>query len=179
MKITAVDVYGYDVSYVDGAFELSGGRVVETLPSTVVRLTTDAGAFGFGETCPLGSAYLPAHGEGARAALRELGPAVLALDPRDFGIVNDVMDTRLLGHAYAKAPSASLLGPAGRAAGVPVTTLLGGRRLDGYRSTQRSARIGGQDGDRGQASATLGVQFQLKVRTAPHDDAARVHSFSR
>src|SRR5438552_11764405 len=100
MKIARVDVYGYEVTYVDGVFELSGGRIVESLPSTVVRITTDDGVTGFGETCPLGSTYLPSHGEGARAALRELGPAVLGLDPRETAVVNDRMDARLLGHGY-------------------------------------------------------------------------------
>src|SRR5262245_55565008 len=129
MRIAAVDVYGYDVSYVDGAFELSGGRIVETLPSTVVRVTADNGLIGFGETCPLGPAYLPAHGEGARAALRELAPALLGVDPRELGVVGDVLDAALLGHAYAKsAVDVACWDLLGRVAGQPVCVLLGGRR---------------------------------------------------
>ena len=77
MRIVRVDVYGYDLSYVHGRYVMSGGRVIETLPSTVVRVTTEDGVEGFGEVCPLGPAYLPAHGAGARAALGELAPAVL------------------------------------------------------------------------------------------------------
>ena len=73
MKITRVDVFGYDLHYVHGSYAMSGGRVVTALPSTVVRLTTDTGLDGWGEVCPLGPAYLPAFAEGARAALRELG----------------------------------------------------------------------------------------------------------
>ena len=60
---------------------MSGGRVIETLPSTVVRVTTEGGVAGFGEVCPLGPAYLPSHGAGVRAALVELAPAVVGLDP--------------------------------------------------------------------------------------------------
>jgi len=178
MKITAVDVYGYDVSYVDGAFELSGGRIVETLPSTVVRITADDGTIGFGETCPLGATYLPAHGEGARAALRELAPALLGLDPRDTALVNDAMDARLLGHAYAKsAADVACWDLAGRAAGVPVTTLLGGRRLDSY-PLYAAIPLGPADRMAGEVERLRsdGVrQVQLKLGTAPHDDAARVH----
>lgn len=179
MRIVRLDVYGYDVTYVDGTFELSGGRVVDSLPSTVVRITADDGTVGFGETCPLGPAYLPAHGEGARAALRELGPAVLGLDPRETAVVNDRMDERLLGHAYAKsAIDVACWDAAGRAGGLPVCALLGGRRLDSYplyaaiplgSSEQMAAEVERLRG--------LGVrQFQLKLGTAPRDDAARVHT---
>jgi L-alanine-DL-glutamate epimerase-like enolase superfamily enzyme len=178
MKIAAVDVYGYDVSYVDGAFELSGGRIVETLPSTVVRVTADDGTTGFGETCPLGATYLPAHGEGARSALRELGAALLGLDPRAAALVNDAMDTRLLGHGYAKsAVDVACWDLAGRAAGVPVTTLLGGRRIDSY-PLYSAIPLGSADkmATEVERLQALGVrQFQLKLGTAPHDDAARVH----
>ena len=179
MKIVRVDVYGYDVTYVDGAFELSGGRVVESLPSTVVRVTTDDGTTGFGETCPLGPAYLPAHGEGARAALRELAPAVLGLDPCEPSIVNDRLDERLLGHTYAKsAIDVACWDLAGQAAGVPVCTLLGGRRLESYplyaaiplgpapRMAAEAERLRDQ-----------GVrQFQLKLGAEPRDDAVRVQT---
>jgi L-alanine-DL-glutamate epimerase-like enolase superfamily enzyme len=178
MNIVQLDVFGYDVSYVDGAFELSGGRVVETLPSTVVRITADDGTVGFGETCPLGAAYLPAHGGGARAALAELGPALLGLDPRDFALVNDAMDTRLLGHAYAKsAIDIACWDAAGHAAGLPLTTLLGGRRLDSY-PLYAAIPLGPAERMAGEVERlrALGVhQFQLKLGTDPRDDAARVH----
>jgi len=179
VKIARLDVYGYDVTYVDGTFELSGGRVVESLPSTVVRIETDDGTFGFGETCPLGPAYLPAHGEGARAALRELAPAVLGLDPRDTAVVNDRMDQRLLGHAYAKsAVDVACWDAAGRAGGVPVCTLLGGRRLDSY-PLYAAIPLGPSDKMASEVERLrqLGVrQFQLKLGTAPRDDAARVYT---
>lgn len=103
MRIARVDVYGYDLSYVHGRYVMSGGRVIETLPSTVVRVTTSSGVEGFGEVCPLGPAYLPSHGAGARAALGELAPAVLGVEAGNLGAVNAAMDTALMGHGYAKS----------------------------------------------------------------------------
>ena len=77
MRIARVDVFGYDLTYVHGHYVMSGGRVVESLPSTVVRVTTESGTEGFGEVCPLGPAYLPSHADGVRAALSVLVPAVV------------------------------------------------------------------------------------------------------
>jgi hypothetical protein len=42
-------------------------------------MTAD-GMTGFGEPCPLGANYLPAHAAGARAALSDLAPHILELD---------------------------------------------------------------------------------------------------
>src|SRR4051794_11262983 len=112
---------------------MSGGREIVSLPSTVVRVTADDGTEGFGETCPLGPAYLPAHGEGARAALRELAPALLGLDPCELAIVNDRLDATLLGHGYAKsAIDVACWDLLGKASGRPVCALLGGRRQSSY-----------------------------------------------
>ncbi|MDQ3161717.1 MAG: mandelate racemase, partial [Actinomycetota bacterium] len=92
MKIAAVDVFGYDLTYIHGRYVMSGGRVIEDLPSTVVRIRTDDGIEGFGEVCPLGPAYLPSHGEGVQAALPRLANAVVGLDARNLGAVAAAMD---------------------------------------------------------------------------------------
>ncbi|MEO8626341.1 MAG: mandelate racemase, partial [Candidatus Limnocylindrales bacterium] len=78
--IERIEVYGYDVTYAHGDYVMSSGRVVNRLPSTVARITTRASVHGFGEVCPLGSTYLPAFGQGARVALRELAPALIGAD---------------------------------------------------------------------------------------------------
>ena len=38
--IDRVDVYGYDLTYAHGDYVMSSGRVVNVLPSTVVRIRT-------------------------------------------------------------------------------------------------------------------------------------------
>jgi L-alanine-DL-glutamate epimerase-like enolase superfamily enzyme len=179
VQIARVDVYGYDLTYVHGAYVMSGGREIVSLASTVVRITADDGTEGFGETCPLGPAYLPAHGAGARAALRELAPALLGLDPRETAIVNDGLDAALLGHAYAKsALDVACWDLLGKATGLPVCLLLGGRRQASY-PLYVAVPLGpaGEMAAAVQARRAEGIRhFQLKLGADPHEDAKRVRA---
>lgn len=179
MRIHRVDVYGYDLSYVHGRYAMSGGRVIETLPSTVVRVTTDGGVEGFGEVCPLGPAYLPSHGAGARAALGELAPAVLGVEVGNLGAVNAAMDTALMGHGYAKSAIDTACWDAlGRAVGLPVCDLLGGRLAETFplyfavplaSAEEMTAYV--------RSRRAEGIhRFQLKIGADPYEDAARTRS---
>ena len=179
MRVARVDVYGYDLTYVHGTYVMSGGREIASLPSTVVRVTADDGTEGFGETCPLGPAYLAAHGGGARAALRELAPALLGVDPRATAAVNDRLDTALVGHAYAKsAVDVACWDLLGKATQLPVSVHLGGRRQESYPlyiavplgpPEEMAAHV--------EARRSEGIHhFQLKLGADPHDDAARVRA---
>ena len=179
MLIAAADVFGYDLSYVYGRYVMSRGRVITHLSSTVVRLTTDSGLTGWGEVCPLGTTYLPAFGAGAVAALREIVPQLIGLDPRNLAGVHDAMDAALMGHGYAKsAVDMACWDLLGRAAGLPVSTLLGGRRQERYPlyiavPLEEPARMR----DYVLARKAEGIRrFQLKVGAAPDADSVRVRS---
>jgi len=94
-----------------------------------VRVTSNTGLFGWGEVCPLGTTYLPAHAAGARAALKLIAPALIGLDPTNLAAINDAMDASLLGHAYAKsAIDVACWDLTGKAWGVGVVDMLGGIR---------------------------------------------------
>ena len=111
-------------------YRLSGGRLLFTeLDSTFVKMESDDGLVGWGEGCPWGNTYLPAHGPGIRAAAKFLAPAILGLDPRATAKVNGAMDAALPGHLYAKAPlDVACWDLFGKSAGAPVCELLGGGR---------------------------------------------------
>jgi L-alanine-DL-glutamate epimerase-like enolase superfamily enzyme len=133
LKIKRVDVYNFDLTYVHGTYVMSGARAISSLPSTLVRVTADNGLQGWGEVCPLGTTYLPAHAEGARAALALVAPAVLGVDPTSPGAVNESMDAALSGHAYAKSPiDVACWDLTGRALGVSASVLLGGVRQEKF-----------------------------------------------
>jgi cis-L-3-hydroxyproline dehydratase len=178
-RIARVEVYGYELTYVGAEYVMSGGRSIERLDSTVVRVVTEDGVDGFGETCPLGSTYLAAHAEGARAALRELAPAVVGADAAGTGVLGDRMDAVLTGHDYAKsAIDIACWDAAAKTLGVSVSTLLGGVRQDSF--PLYVAVPLGAPGAMAEHAAGLRAEgitrFQLKVGDNPRVDAERVRA---
>lgn len=127
MRIERVDVFRVDLPYAGGSYVLSGGRTYESFDATFVRLTTDTGVEGWGESTPFGSNYVAAHPRGVRAGLEELAPHLLGIDPRGVDRVNDQMDNILMGHPGAKtAIDVACWDVFGKAVEMPVCELLGG-----------------------------------------------------
>jgi L-alanine-DL-glutamate epimerase-like enolase superfamily enzyme len=97
----------------------------------VLRLYTDDGLCGIGETDPEAT-FSDESPESVLQVMRQyLGPAVLGMDPGELVTLHTRMDTVLVGSPFAKAPfdmaAHDLLG---KALGVPVYQLLGGRVRD-------------------------------------------------
>lgn len=179
MRIIRVEVYGYDLHYRHGHYVMSGNQDITTLASTVVRLMTDNGLAGWGEVCPLGPRYLPAFAGGARAALRELAPALLGADPRELHTVRRRLDGALRGHEYAKsALDIACWDLLGKATGCSITTLLGGLQQERF-PLYEAVPLGSPEDMatyvRERKAAGL-RHFQLKVGADPYEDAARVRA---
>ena len=138
MKITSIKAWQVDLPLKEGRYSWSNGNFVEVFDTTVVAVETDVGITGYGECCPLGSAYLPAYAAGVRAGLQEIGPKVIGMDPTDLGVLNRHMDSVLRGHPYVKAPiDVACWDILGKVAGLPVYKLLGGAEqaeIDLYRA---------------------------------------------
>jgi cis-L-3-hydroxyproline dehydratase len=178
-EITRIDLFSYELSYVGGEYVMSGGRVITALSSTVVRVTTDDGLAGHGETCPLGPAYLPAFAAGARAALCEVAPAVVGLDAANLGAVRRAMDAALRGHAYAKsALDIACWDVLGQAAGRPLCDLLGGRLHERF-PLYVAIPLGSPEAMAAHVERLRdeGIhRFQLKLGGVPPEDAARARA---
>lgn len=131
MKITRITVWQLDLPLSE-PYWLSGGRLkFEQLDSTFVRIETDAGITGWGEGCPWGETYLPAHGRGIRAGLELLAPHLIGEDPAATDHINRVMDLSLPGHLYVKsAIDIACWDILGQRAGEPLWKLLGGATAD-------------------------------------------------
>src|SRR5262245_18860249 len=102
-RIAHVTVFSVELPVADGGFHWSKGRSAAAFDSTLVRLETEDGLVGWGETCPLGAAYVPAYAEGVRAGIARLAPAVVGADPCEPATLAARLDAELCGHPYAKA----------------------------------------------------------------------------
>ncbi len=179
MKITRIRAYRVELPLHEGSYKWSGGKSVSVFDSTLVEVATDASLAGWGEVCPLGPFYLPAYGPGARTGIAELGPHLLGQDPREPASINQRMDRALKGHPYVKsAIDMACWDLLGKATGLPVCTLLGGR----FGESVELYRAISQDTPARMAARVAGYRkqgyrkFQLKVCAAVEDDVARIRA---
>ena len=92
MRISEIHVYQRDLPVKGGSYRTSRSGDLSVMDATIVELVTDTGLVGFGETVPLGAVYQPEHALGARAAITQLAPALIGLDPLPIESVRSVMD---------------------------------------------------------------------------------------
>ena len=177
MKITAIRAYQVDLPLKEGRYSWSNGNFVEVFDSTVIEVETDAGLKGYGECCPLGSAYLPAYALGVRSGLAELAPQVIGLDPRDLNVLNRHMDAVLRGHPYVKAGiDVACWDILGQATGLPVYQLLGGKAQEDIHLYRAISQIEPE----AMAANVVGyrdegyTKFQLKVGADADSDIERI-----
>ncbi|MCX7890677.1 MAG: mandelate racemase/muconate lactonizing enzyme family protein [Rhodobacteraceae bacterium] len=137
MRIAELHVYAHDLPVRNGPYTMANAKVW-SLDTTLVRLVTDTGLIGWGETCPVGPTYQPHHARGARAALAEMAPGLIG-SPLHPVALRRRMDGLLNGHRYAKAAvDIAAHDILGKAWGVRVADLLGGvatERVPSYYAT--------------------------------------------
>ena len=179
MKITGIRAFQVDLPLHEGTYKWSGGNSVDVFDSTVVVVDTDSGLSGYGEVCPLGSAYLAAYASGARTGLKELAPGLLGADPTQLGVLNRRMDQLMRGHPYVKsAIDMACWDILGKASGQSVATLLGGT----YGADFPLYRAISQDAPDRMAASVAGyraegyTKFQLKVGGNPDVDIERIRA---
>ncbi|HEX8915111.1 MAG TPA: cis-3-hydroxy-L-proline dehydratase [Humisphaera sp.] len=179
MRIARVFAHRVELPLHEGTYKWSGGKSVSVFDSTIVGVETDSGLVGYGEVCPLGPFYLPAYAEGVRAGLRELAPHVLGFDPRELSKLNHRMDAALKGHPYVKTGiDIACWDLLGKATGLPVCTLMGGR----FGERVRLYRAISQESPDAMAAKVAGyraegyTRFQLKVGGDPDTDIERIRA---
>jgi L-alanine-DL-glutamate epimerase-like enolase superfamily enzyme len=179
MKITRITAWQLDLPLHEGSYNWSGGKSVQVFDSTLVRIEVDEGLVGWGEVCPLGSAYLPSYAAGVRAGLSEIAPDMLGQEATELGRLNRHMDACLKGHPYVKsALDMACWDILGKAANMPCCDLLGGR----YGEDIVLYRAISQDAPEAMAARVAEYRaegyrrFQLKVGGDPDVDIARIRS---
>jgi L-alanine-DL-glutamate epimerase-like enolase superfamily enzyme len=179
MKISRIFAHRVELPLHEGSYKWSGGKSVSVFDSTVIGVETDTGLVGYGEVCPLGPFYLPAYAEGVRSGLRELAPHLLGFDPRELAKLNHRMDAALKGHAYVKSGiDVACWDILGKATGLPVCVLMGGR----FGDSVRLYRAISQESPEQMARKVAGyraegyTRFQLKVGGDPDTDIERIRA---
>jgi L-alanine-DL-glutamate epimerase-like enolase superfamily enzyme len=179
MKIASIDAFGYQLTYAHGEYVMSKGRAAQSQASTLVRIRTDAGLDGWGESSTLGGTYLPAFAEGTREAIRILAAALIGLDPTNLSKVHQAMDAILLGQNNAKsAIDIACWDILGKVANLPISTLIGGTAQDDfplYEAVPLASPEQMADFVRMRGKAGIN-RFQVKVGNNPFDDARRTRS---
>ncbi|MBB6224995.1 mandelate racemase/muconate lactonizing enzyme family protein [Rhizobium leguminosarum] len=177
LKIEKIDVFQVDLPYSGGVYRLSGGREYRSFDATIVRITTQNGLEGWGESTPFGSTYIASHALGVRAGIAEIAQSLIGLDPRRVDRVNDAMDNALLGHLHAKtALDVACWDLFGKSVGLPVCELLGGR-TDVQMPVISSIYMGDPDDMRRRVAEhrQLGyLAHSVKIGDEPAVDAARI-----
>ena len=121
--------FTHELPVVDGPCRMATAEVW-SLTTTLVKLVSETGVTGWGETCPVGPTYAEAHAGGALAALAQIAPGLVGAEALPLAARRQ-MDARLNGHKYAKAAvDIAVHERLGRALGVSVADLLGGAVTD-------------------------------------------------
>ena len=179
MKIASIDAFGYELTYAHGEYVMSKGRAAQSQASTLVRIRTDAGLEGWGESSTLGGTYLPTFAEGTREAVRVLAAVLIGLDPTNLSKVHQAMDAVLLGQNNAKsAIDIACWDILGKVANLPISTLIGGVTQDDfplYEAVPLASPEQMADFVRMRGEAGIN-RFQVKVGNNPFDDARRTRS---
>ena len=130
MKIDKIEIFRLSYKLKDTEYNWSRGHSVANFDSIIVKITSNEGLEGFGEICPLGSAYMEAYSGGVIAGIKELGYSLLGMDPTNLKGLNLHMDNLLGGHNYIKSPlDMACWDILGKSSGFPLVTLMGGKLI--------------------------------------------------
>lgn len=137
MRVAELHIYQHDLPVKNGPYTMANA-LVRALDTTLVRVISDTGLEGWGETCPVGPTYAEAHAKGARAALMEMAPGLIGAEIAPLRL-HRAMNGLLNGHNYAKAAiDIATHDLIGKATGLRVADLLGGvtaERVPSYYAT--------------------------------------------
>ena len=129
MRVTAVDVWPVTIPFTE-PFEVWRG-VAAAKHHVIVEVHTDEGITGIGEASPFLYYGAETQTDVMSMVRRHLKPIVVGTDPFEIEALNQTFDTVIDGHRFSKAAiEMALWDIQGRALGVPLHRLLGGRVRD-------------------------------------------------
>lgn len=177
MHITRIDLYTIQLPLIQ-PFTVSYANY-PSMPSIIVKMTTDDGRIGYGE----GVADEHVTGETWESTFHvlkaTLAPAVLGEDPMNIERIHDLMDQAVYAVPTAKAAlDIACYDLVGKALGVPIYALLGGRYHEKFPVTHvLSMNPPEQMAEEALTKVRQGYQsFKIKVGSDPELDIRRVQA---
>ena len=175
MKIKEVDIYHIEMPLKE-PFIISY-TTFDTMPAIIVKITTDTGVIGYGESVPdehvTGESVYTVY----TALKHHLIPAILGSDPRNIKEIHKLMNQVLVQNGAAKAAlDIACYDILGKVSQLPIYSLLGGRKqMDPM--IPRVTSILEPDILARQAKEALAEgykEIKMKLGTDPDKDIARV-----
>ena len=129
MKITRLRIYRVSLAAWPAETRYTTGLARDVpIETNVLRLDTDAGLTGWGESCTAPPYYYPTLSAGTREAIRHAEPLLLGADPREHSAILYRLQHYMRGQKPARsAIDMALWDLVGKAAGLPLVELWGGR----------------------------------------------------
>jgi muconate cycloisomerase len=179
LKVVGIQALAVRVPLDDyrAAFEIAHGADPRKV-SIIVKMQTNEGITGYGEAAPH-SAFSEETPESVLSALNGyIGPALVDQDPLDMEGLVRRMDLVLWGNFFAKAGvEIAAWDVAGKALGVPVYRLLGGKLRGSFTACTGTVGISSpqEAADRARFMVERGaIDIKVKIGRDPDDDFARV-----
>ncbi|MCM3711225.1 mandelate racemase/muconate lactonizing enzyme family protein [Sporosarcina luteola] len=177
MKIKEIEIYAIHLPLHE-PFIISYARY-DYMPSIIVKVTTDTGHFGYGEAVAdehvTGESW-----ESTYAVLKNtLAPKLIGMNPAQMEKVHEAMDAEIYGVPSAKAAmDIACYDAVGKALGVPVYDLLGGRYHDEFPITHvLSIGTPAHMADEAEQRVTEGYRsLKMKVGTNVSEDVKRIQA---
>ena len=130
MRISEIHIYSKNLPIVGGPYTMAGTEL-HAVDTTIVKMVTDTGLVGWGESCPLGSNYQAEHHLGVQAALKHLAPHLIGERIEEQLLLRRKIDNLLMAHNSAKsALDIAIHDLKAKHYGIRVCDLLGGAETE-------------------------------------------------
>lgn len=177
MKIAKIDIHLIDLPLIE-PFIISYGTY-PSMPSIIVKLTTECGLVGWGEAVP--DEHVTGESPNSTYALlqHQLAPRLIGENPMNFERIHTIMDAAMLNVPAAKAAlDIACFDVTGKKLGVPVYNLIGGRYHEKFPITHVLS-IGTPEKMADEAAQKMSegfTSFKMKVGTEVMKDVARIQA---
>lgn len=175
MKIQKIDIFAIHLPLIE-PFIISYATY-DTMPSIILKVTTDTGIVGYGEAVPDEHVTGETWESTYEVLKNHLAPAVIGESPMAFEKLHDKMNTIVKDVPAAKAAiDIACFDIAGKALGVPVYQLVGGRYHEKFPITHVLS-IGTPEAMAEEAAKRVEMgyrSFKMKVGTEVTRDVARI-----